>query len=298
MNIQQLYEENKKWVNLKSCPEHPDLFVLKYKASVFYNDDWNDFLRICRGLVIDKEFNIVSLPFTKIHNYGVESDAPEFDPDETVFASRKVNGFMIACTWHNNDLLWSNTGSLNSDFIGYAKEMFEKYVNKKKFETLLRVTTNSTYMFEVCHPNDPHIVHEEPGLYFIGCRDKEIGSKINLMSREEECLMWDGFGVKTVETWEIPFYQLLDNAKTAKHEGFVFRSMDGERVSKLKSPHYLSKKALMRSNFEKFTDQHARVRLDEEFYPLWNYIHEVERESFFQLDEVARREYIENWFRM
>ena len=251
---------------------------------------------VCRGLVIDKDFNIVSFPFTKIHNYGVESDAPEFDPDEMVFASRKVNGFMIACTWHNDGLLWSTTGSLNSDFIGYAKEMYDKYVNKKKFEQLLRVTPNLTHIFECVNPKDPHIVDEEPGLHFIGCREKEIGSEISLMSKEEECLMWDGFGIRSVETYELPFHQLLDTVKTVKHEGFVFRSMDGSRISKMKSPHYLSKKALMRGNFEKFTDQYAKVRLDEEFYPLWNYIQEVDKEYFFQLDDSARREYIEKWF--
>lgn len=297
MNICEEYNRNTKSVMLKATSD-PNLFVLKYKTSVFHKGTWNDFLRECRGMVVDKDFNIVSLPFRKIHNYGWEADAPEFDADEYVFASRKVNGFMIACTWYNDHLLWSTTGSIDSDFVGYAYDVYDTWPSHQKdaFRELIKVNSDFTYMFECVHPKDPHIVHEDPGLYFIGARPKDTSANTLLADQSSESEFWRHTGVKTVETFKVKFSDLQRMAKECKHEGFVIESIDGTRVTKIKSPHYLSKKLLMRGNWEKFLGNNTRNKLDEEFYPIYDWIHKVEREQFFELDEVARREYIENFF--
>jgi len=298
MNISELYEQNKNFVTRKESKTYPGLYVLKYARKVFYSGKWNDFLRECRGMVVDKDWNIVSLPFTKIHNYGIEKDAPEFDDNELVFASRKVNGFMIACTWYNDDLLWSTTGSLDSDFIGYAKDIFNTWTDEQrmKFRDLIRSNRSQTFMFECVHPSDPHIVEEKPGLYFIGGRKKHFSERTVLFEQNVETAFWLGTGVITVYTWAGPMYELKKKAAECKHEGFIFTSLrrDTYKESKIKSPHYLAKKFLMRSNFQKFISSQSQV--PEEFLGLISWIKEVERERFFELDEIARREYIENWF--
>lgn len=89
--------------------------------------------------------------------------------------------------------------------------------------------------------------------------------------------------------------ELKEKAKTVKHEGFVFYNEQGIGA-KIKSPYYLTKKALMRKNIDKLMSMDAKEFLDEEFYPLIDWIREVDREHFAVLDEIARREYIENWF--
>lgn len=297
MNLKNEYESNKDLVTLKETSD-PNLFVLKYKRKVFYDDNWNAFLRECRGLVVDKDFNIVTYPFTKIHNYGVEDSAPKFDDNETVFASRKVNGFMVAVTWYNGRLLWSTTGSLDSDFVAMAQSIYNGWtlVEQFEFQHVVKDLVGCTLMFECVHENDPHIVAEEPGLYFLGVRENVIGSFVRLGAQSYENTAWEHTGVKTVETWQVPFSELKEMARTCKHEGFVFESFDGKRVSKIKSPHYLAKKALMRGNWQKFLNKNGKVELDEEFYKLHHWIHEVERERFFELDERARREFIERFF--
>ena len=296
MNIREQYEQNKDLVQLKGT-SNPDLFVLKYKRKCFYEGIWNDFLRECRGLVIDKDWNIVSLPFTKIYNFGIEKEAPKFDRDELVFVSEKINGFMIAVTWYNDDLLWSTTGSIDSDFVGYAKEIFESWSEKQqfKFRQIIGDREESTFMFECCHPKDPHIVHEEPGLYFIGTREKSFDSKPELFDETFERVMWADTDVKIVPTFTIRASELTRIAKESKREGFVFTSLKNDyRCSKIKTPHYLAKKFLMRGTWQKFIN--SRKDIDEEFYGLVKYIREVERERFFELDEISRREYIERWF--
>ena len=278
---------------MKESKTYPGLFCLKYSRKVFFNNTWNDFLRECRGLVVDKDWNIVVLPFRKIHNYGIEKDAPKFESGELVKATRKVNGFMIACTWYNGNLLWSTTGSLDSDFVGYAKDIFNGFSDNEKgtFCNVVKKWPNHTFMFECVHPQDPHIVHEEPGLYFIGSRYKDIAENTYF-----EHSMFNGTGVKEVGHYQVLFEDLQKLAAKVKHEGFVFYSENYDRSSKIKSPHYLAKKFLMRGNWERFLKPRQDFELPEEFIGLCHWILEVERERFFELDEIARREYIENYF--
>ena len=99
---------NPKLVSMKPAGE--GIFVLKYSKRVFYDNLWNDFLEECRGTIVDADFNVVSRPFTKIYNYGVEAKAPVLSDNTLVTAYRKVNGFMVAMTWYNGDILVSTTG--------------------------------------------------------------------------------------------------------------------------------------------------------------------------------------------
>ena len=68
--LKQFVKDNPKLVRMNKT-SNPNLFVLKYARSVFYNNAWNEFLENCRGTIVDDEFNIVSLPFTKIYNFGI-----------------------------------------------------------------------------------------------------------------------------------------------------------------------------------------------------------------------------------
>jgi hypothetical protein len=64
------YVESSKLVNMKEAGE--GIYVLKYKKRVFYDNLWNEFIAECRGSIVDKDFNLVTYPFTKIYNYGIE----------------------------------------------------------------------------------------------------------------------------------------------------------------------------------------------------------------------------------
>ena len=77
-NLINFIEANPQLVQVRQSVRYPKLSVIKYKKRVFYDNLWNDILEECRGLVVDADFNIVSRPFTKIYNYGVEKRAPKF----------------------------------------------------------------------------------------------------------------------------------------------------------------------------------------------------------------------------
>ena len=179
-DIKKFVEENPKLVTMRESTTYPGLFVLKYKADVFYKGLWNEFLENCRGTVVDKAFNVISRPFQKIYNFRVEERSPVLSDDVEIQAFRKANGFMATLTWYNNDILISTTGSLDSDFIGYTKEMMLTHASWADWQLVLGNSEcrGMSFMFEVVHPDDPHIIPEKPGMYIIGYRDNTWESTV------------------------------------------------------------------------------------------------------------------------
>jgi hypothetical protein len=286
--LKDFIEANPKLVRMQRSTRYPDLYVIKYKKKVFYDNLWNDVLEECRGLVVDADFNIVSRPFTKIYNYGVEARAPKFEPDEIVTAYRKVNGFMAALTWHNNDILVSTTGSLDSDFVQYVYDL----IDVDKYRKVLSGWPMYTFMFECVHPDDPHIIPEQVGMYLLGYRRKAWNSVVvggNLLA-------WQ-FGTPRVEAYYVSVEELQRMAKECKHEGFVFYHEDG-RAAKIKSPYYLTCKWVARNpRTDKLMRPDFKKSIDEEYYDLIDVI-QYNIEDYTAMDEQARlawvRQFLEN----
>lgn len=297
--LKKFVEDNPKLVSMKPAGE--GLFVLKYKRSVFYNNLWNSYLEECRGTIVDQDFNVVSRPFTKIYNYGIEAKAPKLADDVQVTAYRKVNGFMVAMTWYNNDILVSTTGSTDSDYVTMAKEMMLKHAPWPDWQMEISAGQGMTYMFECVHPNDPHIVVEQPGMYFLGVRENTWDSKIkmygNQMADWARNYAMSHLKCHYPESLQTTVGDLVELSKKVQHEGFVFYTEDG-RSAKIKSPHYLVSKFVARNpRTEKLMDKDIKNKLDEEYYPLIDAI-QADIDAYTAKDEQGRlawvREFLEN----
>ena len=282
MDLREIYERNK---NLLQIRKTENKNVIKYKRQVFYENLWTDELDIFRGLVVDDDFKVISMPFTKIYNFGIEERAPKWSDDEFVAYVRKVNGFMIACTWYQDDLLWSTTGSIDSDFVGYAKEIFNGFTEQQRenFRTILRNSRGYTFMFECVHPSDPHIIPEESGLYLLGCREKIFGSEIIYTPIHQ---VWEDAGVWTIPVEYETVKTVIDQTRNCTHEGFVMYARDNV-ATKIKSPFYLMNKLFARGNTDRLLNGKAKQILDEEFYGLIDHITN-NREEFTKMTEQER----------
>lgn len=275
-------------VNMKPAGE--GIYVLKYKKKVFYDNLWNEYIAECRGTIVDADFNLVAYPFTKIYNYGIEKEAPVLPADTEVTAFRKVNGFMVSATWYNGDVLVSTTGSTDSDFVGYAKEMMLKHMPWADWQMAFNSDDldGVTVMFECVHPNDPHIVVEKPGMYVLGYRVNEWGSPVGhdpFMLRE----LGDLFNCFVPESLTTNMARLQELVKECRHEGYVFYTKDGVS-SKIKSPYYLTSKWVARNpRTDKLVDLNKDIKhnLDEEYYPLVDAIR-ANIAEYTALDEQAR----------
>jgi len=304
MNKDELKEfvlNNSKLVSMK--PAGDGIYVLKYRKSVFYDNLWNDFLEECRGTIVDADFNVVSRPFTKIYNYGVEAKAPVLADNTLVTAYRKVNGFMVAMTWYNNDILVSTTGSTQNDYVDYAKEMMLKHQCWADWQMEILAAKGMTLMFECVHPNDPHIVPEDAGMYFLGHRENTWDSTVEMYGVSKSnwvqnyalaCLKCN-----YAESYVLPLSELVAKSKQVRHEGFVFYTVDGVSA-KIKSPYYLTSKWVARNpRTDKLVNMEADIKknLDEEYYPLVDAIR-ANIVEYTAMNEQERLTWVRNYLEM
>lgn len=264
------------------------LSVLKYDRKVFYNNLWNldDRLLECRGIVVDEDDNVIVRPFKKVFNLG--ENGTTVNPNTEVVCPRKVNGFMASATITDKyGLVVSTTGTLDSDYSLLARKWIERGFT-------LHIEPNHTYLFEICDKSDPHVVFEGEGAYLIGCRRIEDGSLLDEDTLYNEASL---MGFKSPEVWEGKFKDLpLD----VNHEGYMVRDAETDiTLCKVKSKHYLGKKALQRVGKAKAKKMWSKPslfkqQLDEEFYDLFQKILDTfTEESYLSMNEQERRKWIE-----
>ena len=285
------YVEISNLVNMKECGE--GIYVLKYKKKVFYDNLWNEYIAECRGSIVDKDFNLVAYPFTKIYNYGIEKEAPVLSPDTKLTAYRKINGFMVACTWYRDDVLISTTGSTDSPYVTMAREMIGD--NIERYRKTCKHYEGNTFMFECVHKDDPHIVPEKSGMYLLGMRKNEWCSPIEA-NAAILMLLQNAFRTNIVESFYTSMGQLLENVKNVRHEGYVFYTEDGVSA-KIKSPYYLTSKWVARNpRTDKLVDLNKDIKhnLDEEYFPLVDAIRSNIVE-YTSMDEQARLSWVRNY---
>lgn len=270
MSLREFVENNPALVKRRQSTRYPDLFVVKYTHKVFYESLWTPELEECRGLVVDKDWNIVAMPFKKIYNRFEQNT--DFLPDAKVTAVRKINGFMAAATWvpSQNQVVISTTGSLDSEFV----ELAEKHLRPDVTSWIAQYGQIHTFLFEICDPSDPHIIKEEPGVYLIGARG--LYAQGRMVPEKELEKIASEMGVKRPHYYAgISFKIVCDMVKVCQHEGFVVHGSD--KSLKIKSPYYLINKFLARKKGERLIDllsdiPSLRKTVDEEFYPLLDHL--------------------------
>lgn len=280
----------KKLISVKEYPDGKK--ILKYAKRVFWDNLWHldERLLECRGLVLDKDDNIIVRPFKKVFNYG--ENGTTVPSDMVVYAAPKVNGFLGCVTKHGDDFIYSTTGSLDSDYASMVKEMVPASALERMYE-------GYTYLFEICHPNDPHIIQETAGAYLIGIRTIETGALksdwvLNRSAFDMDVLRKSGDFIR--------FSSLLERLGACTDEGFMVRGDGGEVLCKLKSPHYLTKKFLMRMSKGKVDDMFAnpdkyKQTVDEEFYGIVDHItKEFDKEEWKEYSDQQRRKVVEDYY--
>jgi tRNA splicing ligase len=299
--LKEFVEQNPKLVTRKESKTYPGLFVLKYTRNVFFDALWHKsrWLELCRGLVVDSEYNVVIRGFDKIFNYTENGAGDKWTDDTIVLCTRKVNGFCGFLTNVKGKLIISTTGSLDSDFVGYAHEYLKDITPKMCREHV-------TYLFEICHPLDPHIVPEKTGAHFLGAVEHDLGQhhyKFDASFLIEDAVEnFSSVGVFVEdETSEVPYKvgELKKFMKTVMHEGYVIVNPLDNSTLKIKSPHYLVSKFLARVGTDRLVkgilNGSIKAKVEEEYYSLIDQIKLEGVEKFAALTEQERLAYVRIW---
>lgn len=255
--------------------EDETLKLWKYSKKVFWDHLWSEshWLLKARGLVTSIDGKIIQHPFDKIFNFGEEAAGTHLKESETVEVVEKLNGFLGNITLHpyKEGLLITSSGSFDSTFV----KMIDSLISEELREKLMTRLKNKdqTLMFEIIHPDDPHIVKydaEDCGLWLIGARGKELSD--SLVSEEELDTIAKEIGCKRPKVTLMTVKEVKEKIKSVKnHEGFMLRDrVTGETICKWKTLWYLTTKFLGRMNEGnvKFLFENPKVfktKIDEEF---------------------------------
>lgn len=268
--------------------------VAKYSRKCFYDNAWDEAALNSRGHVYDiRTGELIVRPFAKIFNHG--ENRTGFYTDGPYFVQHKINGFMGCVTNHNGNLIYSTTGSTTSDFVALLQREVEKVPN-----LIHSFVSGFTYVFEVCVPEDPHIIPEKHGLHFL-CRIhiktgihypfpnelrtyKFFVPYMFMMHKEDVLQLKERKGIEGYVIWE------LHPNETISRPAF-----------KIKTTDYLIRKFLARGSSEKKakifdkTINSFKIFDDEEMVPYVEYLRtNYTKEQFMQMSEQEVLEVLRN----
>lgn len=238
-----------------SHDEKSDLYTVRYShTGVDWDKPW---IMRARGLVIDKEGNIVSQPYQKFFNYQqytpenrppfIKADFAEYYCDfkdgEKYDILEKLDGTMLAITNYNGELLPSTTMNVNSKYALLGLSCLKKQLNESQIIALTEMCKNATFIFEYTAPDNRIVVDydvEKMTLHGIMSLTEE-----KLLDYSTMCLIADSLGLPVINrlgrSENVNFDFFLRKLKQAKNfEGVVLRFKDGRQL-KIKTDDYLEK---------------------------------------------------------
>lgn len=208
------------------------------------NDYVNAMLRECRGLLFDKEGNIISRPFHKFFNLN-EREETNLDAvirsmgiPHTLY--EKLDGSMIRPIWYPNKTFRLGTKMGITDTAMNAEIWLTKNPNYSKFITDLR-PIGVTPIFEwISRKNKIVLDYPEEQLVLLDIRMNSTGGY----------LTWDyistianNYNIALVKSYNgkpASIQALIESIKTQEQiEGYVLRFDDGHRV-KIKADWYVA----------------------------------------------------------
>jgi len=225
---------DKRFVNVMKHPRLP-LLLYNYSKRAQKNDAWNDATIACRGLIMDKEMNIVSRPFKKFFNYW--EFPPENIPHEHFVVTEKIDGSLGISYWYKGVWRIATRGS----FDGKQASRATRILQGKYRESMKKMRPELTYLFEIIYPENKIIVDygSREELVLLAVIDTETG---------KELVDYEDIGFPTLKTYdELNSFEDVIKLKekgVENAEGVVVRFESGLRL-KVKFEEYMRLHSIM-----------------------------------------------------
>ncbi len=211
--------------------KHPelDLFVLCYTKNCVIERCWNEATMACRGMVIDGDNNIISLPIKKFFNDDQLVQMNIKVPLCSFTVYEKLDGSIIYMSKYKGQLIFNSKSSFISEHAGWAKELFfEKYTESN-------IEDHITFCFELIVPQNRIVIDykDRRELVLITGIDKNTGEELDILypyfSKPKR---YDGLNdVKKIK-------EQFNHLKGSEFEGFVIKFDNNFRM-KIKLDPYL-----------------------------------------------------------
>jgi hypothetical protein len=230
-----------------------EIFVLNYNQ--IFSPETDDYVMECRGLILDKDGEVLGRRWRRFFNYGQQPDITGQFVFEDSEVFEKVDGSTIL-VWYNpyanrweistrgtafaeSEQLWYPTfrQAVLEDGFGVTEERFQEYMNA-------HWEKHWSYVFEYCSIKNRIVtVYEKPVMYYVSCIRNDDGKEISHGLNEIHIREWNELSPNVKLIKKFDFKSMDEMISTAKNlqgldEGYVAKDKNGLRI-KIKADLYL-----------------------------------------------------------
>jgi RNA ligase len=278
--------------------KHPEkeLWILNYSKNTAFEKYWNEITLMCRGIVVDAEFNIVARPFGKFFN--LEEHEPSEIPTNLGFeAFEKMDGSLGISFNYEGEWIFASRGSFTSDQAVKGMEIINDSV--ENIHGVATFDKDYTYVFEIIYPENRIVIDygSDEKLVMLGVINTETGEEMSYDDMFKNYALFFEVVKKHDVTSDI---SKLKDLEEDNKEGFVVRYSNGFRV-KVKFDEYcrlhrivtnVSNKTIWESLKNDEGLDEVIDRVPDEFY---NWVKRTEKglnNSYTSIEVEALREYV------
>lgn len=233
--------------------KHPDheLYLYKYTQDCVFNGSWDKITLMCRGLVLDNEYNIIANCIPKFFNIEDLSQerVPKINLDQPFTATVKEDGSLIQMFSYDNKIITTSSGGFCNDYTIQAENVLNSVRHDNILQDFIIDHPGYNFIFELISPLTRVVVsYDYTTLKLITIRNVD-GNEPN-----EDILTFKILGSPYVQQTNfnsIP--ELLEEKKSQSNnrEGYVLAFNDGSRV-KVKYDEYFTLHKLVTRVSKKF----------------------------------------------
>jgi RNA ligase len=211
--------------------DHPTLplCIWNYSRACQYENKWDEITKMCRGLILDKEGNVVAKGFDKFFNY--EELTLGDIPEESFEVFEKLDGSLGILFWYQGEWILATKGSFTSDQSVKAKEILNKY----NFEPIPK---GYTTLVEIIYPENRIVCTygDEESLVVLAMISNTSGKELDYPSL---LYISDETKMPVVKKYDsINDYKTLKTLISNDREGYVIKFRNGYRM-KIKGEEYV-----------------------------------------------------------
>jgi len=212
--------------------DHPTLplSIYNYSRTTQYEGKWDNITKSCRGLILDREGNVVAKSFDKFFN--LEEHKPEEIPNEDFEVYEKLDGSLGILFWYQGKWILASKGSFISDQAIKGKNILNSKYNVEP------IPKGYTTLVEIIYPENRIVCSygNDEVLVVLSMVSNASGKELDydsLLKINEET------GLPVIKKYDgIQDYKTLKTLISKDREGYVVRFRNGFRI-KIKGDEYV-----------------------------------------------------------
>lgn len=225
--------------------DYGNKFLLKYSQINSIEFKAVQSVRECRGIILDKQFNVLALPFVRFFNYG-EIEADELDHDN-LHVYKKEDGSLINVYFdpYLNKFCIQTSGTAEAESqVGILNLSFKELFLRTVDLDFSNLNPNYNYVFELCCLENKVVEHHQQNYAsLLTIRDitKLNDGKYGELKRCQIEEIADELSLNIVPQYDFnSFDDIIEKTKQLPEtrEGYVIVDDNFKRI-KVKNPRYV-----------------------------------------------------------